>query len=104
MNVDIQKTKELYKELPLISEKEHCGCSNCAYYKKQLFIKLQQFNSFLNSLALTQGLTLTLRILGLIDKVSSPRISNTFQQHVEAIHPRWVNEIELTTALPEYAR
>lgn len=34
--VDVQKTKELYKELPLVSEKAHCGCSDCAYYAKAI--------------------------------------------------------------------
>ena len=33
---DVQKTKELYKELPLVSEKEHCGCSDCTYYAKAI--------------------------------------------------------------------
>lgn len=32
VKVDVQKTKTLYKELPLISDKEHCGCSECVYY------------------------------------------------------------------------
>lgn len=36
VNVDVQKTQELYKELPLVSEKEHCGCSDCAYYAKAI--------------------------------------------------------------------
>ena len=36
INVDIQKTKELYKELPLVSEKEHSGCSDCAFYAKSI--------------------------------------------------------------------
>lgn len=32
--VDVEKTKALYKELPLFSEKEHCSCSDCTYYEK----------------------------------------------------------------------
>lgn len=36
INVDVQKTKELYKELPLVSDKEHCGCSDCTYYAKAI--------------------------------------------------------------------
>ncbi|MCS1383548.1 hypothetical protein ACIQXG_21875 [Lysinibacillus sphaericus] len=36
VNVDVQKTKELYKELPLVSDKEHCGCSDCTYYAKAI--------------------------------------------------------------------
>ena len=36
VNVDVQKTKELYKELPLVSDEEHCGCSDCTYYAKAI--------------------------------------------------------------------
>lgn len=36
VNVDVQKTKELYRELPLVSDKEHCGCSDCTYYAKAI--------------------------------------------------------------------
>lgn len=36
VNVDVQKTKELYKELPLISDKAHCGCSDCTHYAKAI--------------------------------------------------------------------
>lgn len=46
VDVDVQKTKELYKELPLISENEHCGCSDCIYYAKavvQTSPAIQQF-------------------------------------------------------------
>ncbi|MCM3359673.1 hypothetical protein [Psychrobacillus sp. MER TA 171] len=34
VNVDVQKTKALYEKLPLISDKEHCGCPECVYYTK----------------------------------------------------------------------
>lgn len=30
--VDAQKTKELYESLPLVSDKEHCGCDDCSFY------------------------------------------------------------------------
>lgn len=36
VRVDVQKTKALYKELPLISDKEHCGCHECVYYTKAI--------------------------------------------------------------------
>lgn len=36
VNVDVHKTKELYKELPLISDKGHCGCSDCTSYTKAI--------------------------------------------------------------------
>lgn len=36
VHVDVQKTKELYKDLPFVSEKEHCGCSDCTYYAKAI--------------------------------------------------------------------
>jgi len=32
VRVDVGKTKALYKALPLISDKEHCGCTECVYY------------------------------------------------------------------------
>ncbi|WP_155590793.1 hypothetical protein [Lysinibacillus cavernae] len=32
--VHIEQTKELYAPLPLISDKEHCGCEDCSYYVK----------------------------------------------------------------------
>ncbi|MEG0385582.1 hypothetical protein [Solibacillus cecembensis] len=36
VNVDIEKTKELYKPFPLISDKEHCGCVDCCYYAEAI--------------------------------------------------------------------
>lgn len=33
VKADVEKTKALYEELPLISDKAHCGCSDCIYYK-----------------------------------------------------------------------
>lgn len=36
INVDKQKTIELYEKLPLISEEAHCGCSECSYYTKAI--------------------------------------------------------------------
>lgn len=36
VKVDVQKTKVLYKELPLISDKGHCGCPECVYYTKAI--------------------------------------------------------------------
>lgn len=30
--VDVEKTKELYESLPLVSDKEHCGCDDCNFY------------------------------------------------------------------------
>jgi hypothetical protein len=36
VKVDVQKTKALYEELPLISDKEHCGCPECVYYTKAI--------------------------------------------------------------------
>ncbi len=36
IEVDKTKTKELYKELPLISDKAHCGCPECTYYEKAI--------------------------------------------------------------------
>ena len=32
--VDKELTQTLYKELPLLSDKEHCGCSDCSNYVK----------------------------------------------------------------------
>jgi len=36
VKVDVQKTKELYEPLPLISDKAHCGCEDCSYYTKTI--------------------------------------------------------------------
>ena len=36
VHIDVNKTKEIYEELPLISDKEHCGCSDCTYYAKAI--------------------------------------------------------------------
>ncbi|MEK4532929.1 sensor histidine kinase [Solibacillus sp. FSL K6-1554] len=44
-------------------------------------------------------LTLVMTVFwGAMTKFYYQGIANTFQQHVEAIHPRWANEIELTSA------
>lgn len=32
--IDKERTKSLYKELPLLSDKEHCGCLDCSNYVK----------------------------------------------------------------------
>lgn len=32
VRVDVQRTKELYEPLPLVSEEAHCGCMDCCYY------------------------------------------------------------------------
>lgn len=43
-------------------------------------------------------LTLVMTVFwGAMTKYYYQGIANTFQQHVEAIHPRWANEIELTS-------
>ncbi|AMO86600.1 Sensor protein srrB [Solibacillus isronensis B3W22] len=43
-------------------------------------------------------LTLVMTVFwGALTKYYYQGIANTFQQHVEAIHPRWANEIELTS-------
>ena len=34
VNVNVERTKELYDALPLISDKEHCGCDDCTNYTK----------------------------------------------------------------------
>lgn len=36
VKVNVQKTKGLYDELPIISDKVHCGCSDCVYYTKAI--------------------------------------------------------------------
>ncbi|MEK4715924.1 hypothetical protein [Sporosarcina sp. FSL K6-5500] len=36
VKVDVQKTKDLYEPLPLISDKAHCGCEDCSYYTKTI--------------------------------------------------------------------
>ncbi|MBO0587865.1 hypothetical protein [Sporosarcina sp. E16_8] len=36
IKVEVQKTKELYEPLPLISDKAHCGCEDCSYYTKAI--------------------------------------------------------------------
>jgi hypothetical protein len=46
VKVDVQKTKELYEPLPLISDKAHCGCEDCSYYTKKIFhtsLAIQRF-------------------------------------------------------------
>ena len=54
VKVDVQKTKELYEPLPLISDKAHCGCEDCSYYTKTIVHTSLRFNVFSNSLALIQ--------------------------------------------------
>ncbi|MGE7914683.1 hypothetical protein [Lysinibacillus xylanilyticus] len=34
--VDAEKTKELYESLPLVSDKEHCGCDDCSFYAEAI--------------------------------------------------------------------
>lgn len=46
VEVDKNKTKKLYRELPLISDKAHCGCPECMYFEKaivQTTPAIQQF-------------------------------------------------------------
>ncbi|MEK4426013.1 hypothetical protein [Solibacillus sp. FSL K6-1523] len=46
VTIDAEKTKELYDSLPLVSEKEHCGCDNCCYYAEAIIempLQIQQF-------------------------------------------------------------
>lgn len=46
VEIDKTLTKELYKELPLVSDRAHCGCSDCTYYEKaivQITPAIQQF-------------------------------------------------------------
>lgn len=32
VKVDVERTKELYEPLPLVSEEAHCGCVDCCFY------------------------------------------------------------------------
>lgn len=46
VTVDVQKTKALYDDLPLISDKEHCGCSECVYYTKAITCTSEAIQQF----------------------------------------------------------
>ncbi|MBO0603696.1 hypothetical protein I2483_18700 [Sporosarcina sp. E16_3] len=36
VKVDVKRTKELYEKLPFVSDKAHCGCTDCIYYAKAI--------------------------------------------------------------------
>lgn len=36
VQVDIQKTRELYEPLPLVLDEAHCGCEDCRYYAEAI--------------------------------------------------------------------
>lgn len=36
VRVDVNRTKELYDPLPLVSDEAHCGCADCYYYVKAI--------------------------------------------------------------------
>ena len=44
--VDKELTQTLYKELPLLSDKEHCGCSDCSNYVKACETLDEQVRNF----------------------------------------------------------
>lgn len=48
VRVNVQRTKVLYDELPLISDKEHCGCSDCVYYTKAITRTSPAIQQFFN--------------------------------------------------------
>lgn len=59
-------------------------------------MKRRVIRYFMIIIILTLTLVMTV-FWGAVTKYYYQGIANTFQQHVEAIHPRWANEIELTS-------
>ncbi|MEV9639564.1 hypothetical protein ABZ756_02550 [Mammaliicoccus sciuri] len=52
VKVDKRKTKELYKELPLVSEKAHCGCPECSYYARAIMQTTPDIKQFFDQLGI----------------------------------------------------
>lgn len=47
VKIDKERTINLYKDLPKVSEKEHCGCEDCQLYVKQVqFLSQEVLNFF----------------------------------------------------------
>lgn len=46
IKADKKKTKQLYEELPLISDHAHCGCSDCTFYEKAIVQKSPSIRLF----------------------------------------------------------
>lgn len=50
VKIDKEKTIELFKDLPKVSEKAHCGCEDCQLFAKQILYASPQGLDFFKQL------------------------------------------------------